>query len=113
MRCLTGQDDEAFAWLDLAKAQHLLPGVEAKIVADRHSCVPVQTQAETRSSSRAAKTSARVMRSAYFLPMSNRLAACGSSARSPTQSETTIGRRPWHIASSTLARTHPLVVQPA
>ena len=34
----------------------------------------------------------------------------GSSARSPTQSDSTSGRKPADIASTTLARTHPLVV---
>src|SRR5687768_18225804 len=54
-----------------------------------------------------------VTRSAYFCPMSNRFARCGSKARSPTQSVTTTGRKFRLIASTTVARTQPLVVQPA
>ena len=44
--------------------------------------------------------------------MSKRLAACGPVARSPTQSLSTSGRKFQLIASTTVARTQPLVVQP-
>src|SRR5215469_18522721 len=50
--------------------------------------------------------------SPYLLSMSKRLASCGSCARSPTASSGTIGRKPCASASITVARTHPLVVQP-
>ncbi|KAF4276690.1 hypothetical protein CNMCM8686_002031 [Aspergillus fumigatus] len=53
------------------------------------------------------------MTAAYFCAMSNRLASCGPSARSPQQSDTTSGRKPACMASTTLARTQPLVTQPA
>src|SRR5260370_30988561 len=57
--------------------------------------------------------SSSVMTAAYFCCMSKRFASCGPIARSPTQSETTSGRKPCDIASTTLARTHPLVTAPA
>ena len=45
--------------------------------------------------SAAASSSARVIRSAYFWPMSKRFASCGAMARSPTQSTTqTVRKRP-------------------
>jgi hypothetical protein len=43
---------------------------------------------------------------------SNRLCSCAATERSPTASFTTIGRKPFCSASTALARTHPLVVQP-
>src|SRR5690606_30592636 len=62
---------------------------------------------------KASSASSRGMTVAYFCSMSNRLASCGARARSPTQSDTTSGRKPNCIASTTLARTQPLVVVPA
>src|SRR5471032_1080215 len=53
------------------------------------------------------------MTAAYFCCMSKRFASCGPTARSPTQLDTTSGRKPCDIASTTLARTHPLVTAPA
>src|SRR6516162_10513329 len=50
--------------------------------------------------------------SPYLLSISNRLASCGSCARSPTASSGIIGRNPYDSASTTVARTHPLVVHP-
>src|SRR5574343_2026737 len=65
------------------------------------------------SRSSCASASSRDMTAAYFCCMSKRLAMCGGRARSPTQSESTSGRNPADIASTTLARTQPLVVAPA
>ena len=45
--------------------------------------------------------------------MSNRLASCGPSARSPTQSTATMVRKSFCKLSITVARTQPDVVQPA
>jgi len=50
--------------------------------------------------------------SPYLAWMSKRLARCGPSARSPTQSAGTSTSKPDCTASTTLARTHPLVVAP-
>jgi hypothetical protein len=47
-----------------------------------------------------------------FLFHVERFARCGASARSPTQSVATTVLKLWLMESTTLARTHPDVVQP-
>src|SRR5262249_38518134 len=50
--------------------------------------------------------------SAYLESMSKMFESWGPVARSPTHSAGTIVRKPQEIASTTLARTQPLVTQP-
>src|SRR5262249_16328507 len=50
--------------------------------------------------------------SAYLASRSNRLCSWAAADRSPTASRTTIGRSPVWTASTAVARTKPLVVQP-
>src|SRR5690606_33632302 len=78
---------------------------------DRPLALPVDQAFSTLA--RACSASSRVMTVAYFCSMSNRLASCGPMARSPTQSDSTSGRKPYCMASTTLARTQPLVTAPA
>jgi hypothetical protein len=59
-----------------------------------------------------AMTSALETRSAVFASISNRLASWTAGVRSPTQSVTTSGMKPWHSVSTAVARTQPEVERP-
>lgn len=58
------------------------------------------------------RTSSMPTTSPYFALMSKRFASCGAAFRSATHSRGTIGRKPCCMASTAVARTHPLVETP-